>query len=675
MDNTSLPVNQLATELRKKPIPKGSIDAILGWLEEAIHIGDFEDILETDAINVFLSVFVLVSYNHTDTAIIQLAAWQRYIALNISHYLNLQFSHRQRNLVLDIVHEVEDELDEPDKSSAFEPLPKVSESGYMYKCQRWQQSLQENLLNTSEDSIMTFESKQRIVALTIQSMKKKSGLATTILKLSHPAYGYNHSQDPHHARLLRLHGFGLVLGDVLDRWTPKIWTSDAERLLSCNPVLKYNTSNNKQMIKGKDLFNAFIKHPLLIPHVANPAAVYFLCSEENFTAAWEQWLSWSLDAAGYKVYDVKVSDLYRNTMKYLNNIGGNTHNLAGIRTTWDPTILLIVEQTLLLRDLLKDLDAQPPQKRCVQRIDVTLNEKPEFISQWRGVGISKVPPEQQMKPQRGRNATRGVAQIVHPDKIGVHGLKRITADEEVLQRCGKQIFKLFRNNELCDFVWYNAFPDSTFVEMLQYSQSALGVQPVHRGSRFSFWTSGQMIPFGARQPSGGRRADHYTSYAGITAETYEGIIILFEQAKLSAMLMRTARAIHPGLVNKINEQSKACERVGYTAPQHCDEDCTPSLCAQFELQAEQKWSEFAFCAIQYGYYIETRRNMLWSFDSGLLHGTMLPSAKTVLRLRGGAASSEGTHVTTRRRDQQQAEHNQEVRRNYYLREGAWRNHQ
>ncbi|KAF9068231.1 hypothetical protein BDP27DRAFT_1364257 [Rhodocollybia butyracea] len=367
-----------------------------------------------------------MSYNQLDMAITQLAAWQRYIALN-----------------------------------------------------------------TSEDSTIVFELKQHTVALTIQSMKKitplvfktaeftnavaKSGLALTILKLSHPAYGYNHSQDPHHARLLRLHGFGLVLGDILARWTPEVWASEAGMLLS----------------------------------------------------TWEQWLSWSLDAAGYRVYNVRVPDLYWNTMKYLKDLTGNAHNFSGIRETWDPTILLIVEETLLLRGFLEELDVhahnpevkhcskcteQPMEKRCVQHVNVTLNEEPEFISRWTGVGVSKVPTEQQMKPRREPKAMQSVAQIIHPDDIGTHGLKCIMADEEVLQRCGKQIFKLFRNNKL---------------------------------------------------PSGGRRADHYTFYAGITAETYEGIIILFEQAKLSAMVMRTARAIRPELVNKINEQSKACERYGY----------------------------------------------------------------------------------------------------------------
>jgi hypothetical protein len=48
-----------------------------------------------------------------------------------------------------------------------------------------------------------------------------------------------------------------------------------------------------------------------------------------------------------------------------------------------------------------------------------------------------------------------------------------------------------------------------------------------------------MIPFGPREPTGGWLADHYTYYAGIEAETMEGILILFEQAKVSIVGLQT----------------------------------------------------------------------------------------------------------------------------------------
>lgn len=72
-------------------------------------------------------------------------------------------------------------------------------------------------------------------------MRQKSGLAATIIKLAEPSYGYVHGNNPHHAYLLRLHGFGLVLGDLLDLWTPKAWTTEASKSLNMYPPPpKYN---------------------------------------------------------------------------------------------------------------------------------------------------------------------------------------------------------------------------------------------------------------------------------------------------------------------------------------------------------------------------------------------------------------------------------------------------
>lgn len=99
---------------------------------------------------------------------------------------------------------------------------------------------------------------------------------------------------------------------------------------------------------------------------------------------------------------------------------------------------------------------------------------------------------------------------------------------------------------------------------------------------------------------------------------------------MSATIPATARSVHPELVQKIRSQSKLCERVGlsglnlfncsgYTAPQHRDKDATPSLCAQFILQAEEKWSEFGFCALQYGYYFESQENTLWQVHITIIY--------------------------------------------------------
>lgn len=93
--------------------------------------------------------------------------------------------------------------------------------------------------------------------------------------------------------------------------------------------------------------------------------------------------------------------------------------------------------------------------------------------------------------------------------------------------------------------------------------------------------------------------------------------------------MGTAKGFHRKLWRNMKDASRMCERVGlagvnvfdcrnYTSPQHADEDCVRSLCAQILLNAEEKWSEFSFCATQYGYYIETRENTLWLVLSTLM---------------------------------------------------------
>ncbi|KAJ3924609.1 MAG: hypothetical protein NXY57DRAFT_1044792, partial [Lentinula lateritia] len=371
------------------------------------------------------------------------------------------------------------------------------------------------------------------------------------------------------------------------------------------------------------------------------------------------------------VCSTDVQLLYRRIIQHINNIRRKPQQWKHAEETWEKVIFVIIERTLALRDLVNNINAdthQPevlhctkcinetPEKQCVRWIQVKLNEDAEFIKCWEGVGVTCVPLDERMKPRKGRKASN-LPLIVHPDEIG---LQKIARDKEVVDRCGKQIYLFSEDDVLKDFLWYNAFsrgPNGVFDRLVHYSKTPLGVQPVLQGNKFDFWRVGQMIPFGAREPSGGHLADHYTFYSGIHAETLWGITVLFEQAEMSATIPATARSVHPELVQKIRSQSKLCERVGYTAPQHRDKDATPSLCAQFILQAEEKWSEFGFCALQ-------------SFNSNLLHGTMLPSENTILRLRGGA-DSVGSHTTTRRRDERRAERNEQTRANYNLRTRAW----
>ncbi|KAH7871938.1 uncharacterized protein C8R40DRAFT_1174015 [Lentinula edodes] len=453
-------------------------------------------------------------------------------------------------------------------------------------------------------------------------------LPSVILELSNPVYAYKHGHGPHHAHLLRCHGFGLVLGSILDKWTP---TAQMEAAADA--------------CKGSNLN---------------------FWNEQEPTAP-----------------------------------------------NWPPELRVIVDRTLdfwRLREEVEDnafsADKKhckichnlPDHEKCVQRKIVHCNEDPGFYAKVKGAGITRVPEKEQMKPRQNRKQSI-MPQLYHPDELG---LECITADDDIIQRCGKLVI-LFVDpdiddtspGETLDFVWFEAFgrqPGGHFEKLVHHCNKVTAVKPVRRGGKFDLWSSGQMHPYGWRQPSGGRLGDTYAPYAGIEAETLEGIMVLFEHAETSCILMGTAKGFHRKLWRNMKDASRMCERVGlagvnvfdcrnYTSPQHADEDCVRSLCAQILLNAEEKWSEFSFCATQYGYYIETRENTLWSFDSSKLHGTMLPSERTVLRLRGGAgqvgagqvgtAGSVGPHVTTRRRDQTRAERNEQTRRNYQLRERVW----
>ncbi|KAJ3816505.1 hypothetical protein F5880DRAFT_1619249 [Lentinula raphanica] len=288
------------------------LNAILNWLAQATYLDAdiLGEIQHVDALNVFLSVFILKSYEYEELAVDELVSWQRYVAL--------KFPVRQRNFISDLVNQVEEELYEADLDPILSNVGAQLSQGasyYQKQCLTWAHLFQKYLLNENEFSSLAFKPTEKTVSLAIKKMKEipasvyktqafidtvvNSGLSAVILRLSDPAYGYKYAHDPHHAQFLRLFGFGLVLGELLDKWEPKNWTLRAENYIHQNPVSKFQTINTKKIKTGKDLFQAFKNNPKLVPSVSNPSAVYFLCSEENFCIAWDQWLSWALDAARY----------------------------------------------------------------------------------------------------------------------------------------------------------------------------------------------------------------------------------------------------------------------------------------------------------------------------------------------------------------------------------------
>ncbi|KAJ4465422.1 hypothetical protein C8J55DRAFT_566351 [Lentinula edodes] len=619
-----------------------SCQLIIAWIQKALHLQEIVDYAIDDILNLFLSVVVLLYQDTAETALEELAALQRCLAQN--------YSIHQRNLVLDMLNQIEDLIDsdgDDDKHlDTKEPVPmELSLAALIQRCENWACVLREGLLENSSETHSKLEQMQKKIALNIREMKRvrhslshtpefqaallMSKLPSVIVELSNPVYAYRHGRGPHHAHLLRCHGFGLVLGGVLDNWTLPEQTKTAAENLGQNSSNPCHESNTQPMKTGAQFFKALKDHPLLIPRVSNPASILFLCSEENFIYSWNRWLSWFLKEEKYAVHKIHPRKLYQSIQTYLFRL-----KQEPTAPNWPPELRLIVDRTLefwVLRDEVEDNTFSADKKHYEL------------------------------------------------------GLERIAADEDILHRCGKLVI-LFVNpddnggsGETVDFVWYNAFGCQSgghFERLVHHSSKVSAVKPVRRGGKFDLWSSGQMRPYGWRQPSGGRLGDTYAPYAGMEAESVEGITILFEHAETSCILMGTAKSFHRKLWRQMKDASKECERVGlagvnifdcrnYTSPQHADNDCVRSLCAQIILDAEAKWSEFSFCATQYG-----------SFDSSKLHGTMLPSERTVMRLRGGAgragtAGSVGPHVTTRQRDQARAQRNEQIRQNYPIREQVW----
>ncbi|KAJ3963774.1 hypothetical protein EV361DRAFT_984051, partial [Lentinula raphanica] len=399
------------------------LNAILNWLAQATYLDAdiLGEIQHVDALNVFLSVFILKSYEYEELAVDEL------------------FPVRQRNFISDLVNQVEEELYEADLDPILSNVGAQLSQGasyYQKQCLTWAHLFQKYLLNENEFSSLAFKPTEKTVSLAIKKMKEipasvyktqafidtvvNSGLSAVILRLSDPAYGYKYAHDPHHAQFLRLFGFGLVLGELLDKWEPKNWTLRAENYIHQNPVSKFQTINTKKIKTGKDLFQAFKNNPKLVP--------------KNFCIAWDQWLSWALDAARYNVLETEVHGLYRNSIKYLKSQKDNLKNWEGMIQSWDPKLLLIIEETFQLRNLLQEIDNhahdfevkhctkclhKPQEKKCISKVAVKLNQDPMFISQWTGVGISKVPEKERMLPHMSQKSSLKDCKVVHPDEVGL----------------------------------------------------------------------------------------------------------------------------------------------------------------------------------------------------------------------------------------------------------------
>ncbi|KAJ7574808.1 hypothetical protein C8J56DRAFT_1125018 [Mycena floridula] len=655
----------------------------------------------------------------------------------LQSYVVGQHSHIQRNVFLE-TNPIPEYHDQPD---LLEEPESFHSATYLKLGKGWNQILEKHItvLRDDNDSTIPFKEASLIVGKMLQAMrgvKKRtyqdptflkamgaSGLLDTIAKICEPGFAVQ-TLSPHAPGMRRNHRLAESLGEILQTWAPEHevaqWLKETStEIFVPNPRLG---DPSKVIDKPAALLRAFKDHPSLMPNESDPQALYFFFSLNNFLFAWHRWLGPCLEALNYRINisNDKLQDFYSLLVQLLLRICPDSTPPQGYNK-YLGSILARSAQIIRLKKTFKDGSYTQslsncsecrnlsPEKRCTTKVvfphrfphrnDPNHSDAAEyerFMAKYQGCGISKVPQGSQMKsvPVTDKNDVPiSPTKVYHPDELD---LKAIRPDPDIVKRCKHHTFLIYENAKDArprDFVLYFAFEKPRLESLISHARKVSGVSPVSRGIKFRHWSNGTMKPWGSRVANGGRLGDTYTGYAGMTGSTVEGLDILFGHAEAAIVYRETARRVHPDLVKALEAASDHCDRVGisganlfdcsgYIAPQHTDEDVAQGLSACLEHKANDAYAEFAFCSLAFGYYIVTQGNMLWSFDSAHMHGTMLPSQKTLeamhigptSRLRGGADAtvSTGQHQTTRTVDAERAKVHSKVRQTYRQRTDYFR---
>ncbi|KAJ3825786.1 hypothetical protein F5880DRAFT_1610795 [Lentinula raphanica] len=407
--------------------------------------------------------------------------------------------------------------------------------------------------------------------------------------------------------------------------------------------------------------------------------------------------AWNVEKELEKFYGRLIWQIHEWCTQPQQTYEGDTKLAIDVKVFKNPRWKALIKHTAALRQVANeastharklsrctDCSALPASDRCCRYIykpHITTGLSDEegetrmeaLREEMTGAGITMVPENERVQPKmttgRKRRQPAGTGRFYHPDSIGVTSpfkLEGVEADEAVLARCGHQLllvldeseegkkpeeavvdWKSFRRDDVIDFMWWRPFDQDKLALLQDAVVDSTGVHPVTRGGQFQSFMGGKMTPIGSRNPSGGRAGDSYTSYSGLEAMTDGGLDILFKQAAISVMMQEAAMQVHPKLASEMRRISGECDRVGmtganiydcvgYMAPIHQDRDASRGLCTQALLSADERYREFAFCNLEYQYYIVTSTNCLWSFKSSNLHGTMLPSLTTISNLNSHA---------------------------------------
>jgi hypothetical protein len=122
-------------------------------------------------------------------------------------------------------------------------------------------------------------------------------------------------ENQHIEDLLRKNRIQDLIQLIQLRWTPpdeiKSWTPRAVKFVgfevgSLYPLfwsefLSFSKNHNPCITGGKELIQAFLRYPTLIPRASYPQSVYFTLGQANFTRTWHHYLGAGLHSLGYNV--------------------------------------------------------------------------------------------------------------------------------------------------------------------------------------------------------------------------------------------------------------------------------------------------------------------------------------------------------------------------------------
>ncbi|KDR84702.1 hypothetical protein GALMADRAFT_53967, partial [Galerina marginata CBS 339.88] len=383
----------------------------------------------------------------------------------------------------------------------------------------------------------------------------------------------------------------------------------------------------------------------IIPRQSYPSSVYFLLNLDNFVIAYKQWLAFALNEANPAEMRINrifnVGQIKSGALKAYNNPALETifTRSTAFREAKKGLGNKILKNRPTLKAPCPNCKTLEPEKKCRREIYVSSDN--ELDKSLIGHGVSFAEDKDQIKAIPGNNLKDGQKPtILHPSDDRLQ-LEEIMYDEEVIERCGFQVFKFYDQknpSKLLDFWVYNPFPEGIFETLLKHHEGLrkLNLKSLKRGSQFEFYSQGTMVPRGSRIAMGGLPGDAYVMYPGMEALDLEGIEILFNDAETSMILSEGARIFSFDHFKALDKASNEGDRLGtsgattyhcnnYTAPLHKDNDTVPGICSQYQLQARKDLKEYSFIYGDYRKYVVARTNSLWSFRGSSMHGTMLPS--------------------------------------------------